>query len=132
VNLHSELGTSIFDEDMLRRNIYDGDIIADCWFPDKILPVIPNNELLTTLIGPDGQLLYDLLTKQWNVRFLLLILRKVAGSEGWLRLPPEQEEGVLSTLMTAVMDALIHHHNSKHPSTSVLQRTEASTVNAER
>ena len=63
-SFHSELGASIFDEGTLPPSLYEGDIISDCWFPDKILPVVPSIELLNALTGPDGQPLYDSSTKQ--------------------------------------------------------------------
>jgi hypothetical protein len=125
-NLQSELHTSIFNEGMLPSNIYNSDIIADCWFPDKILPVVLNTKLLTVLVGLDGQPLYDLSTRQWDAWYLPPILHKVGGSQGRPRLPPEQEEKELSTLMTTVMDALIHHHNehSFGPGTDTLSYTD--------
>jgi hypothetical protein len=81
-NLQSELHTRIFGEGTLLSNIYNGYIFADCWFPDKILPIDLNTELLTALVGLDGQLLYDFLTRQWDVQYLLPILHKVGGSQG--------------------------------------------------
>ena len=127
-SFHSELSDSIFNEGMLLSS-YDGDIIADCWFPDNILPVVPNTELLITLTGPDRQPLYDSMTKQWDPRYLPLVLQK-ATPQGRHRLAPGQEERELSLFMVAVMDALMHHHNcdNEHSSTtSVLQESEASS-----
>ena len=107
-SFHLELRVSIFDEAMLHSSRYDGDIIADCWFPDAILPVSPNAELLAVLTGPDGQPLYDSSTKQWNAQYLPPMLHK-EGSQR--RLSPGQEERELSTFMSTVMDALMRHYN---------------------
>ncbi|KAI6000253.1 hypothetical protein EDC04DRAFT_2908828 [Pisolithus marmoratus] len=128
-DFHSELHTSIFDEGMLLSTKYNGDIIADCWFPDKILLVVPNAELLIMLMGPDGKLLYDLSEKQWNVSYLPPIMHgKLLGlQEHPERLPPAEEERELSTFMTAVMDALIIYYKSTPH--SALQGTEASFPN---
>ncbi|KAI5984468.1 hypothetical protein EDD15DRAFT_2375270 [Pisolithus albus] len=125
-DLHSELQTSIFDEGMLPSTTYNGDIIADCWFPDKILPVVPDARLLSMLMGPDGKPLYDSSTKQWNTSYLPPILRsKPSGLQERLeRLHPAEEEKELSTFMTTLMDALISYYESTP--TSVPQGTEAS------
>jgi hypothetical protein len=76
-NLQLELHTSIFDKGTLLSNIYNGDIIADCWFPNKVLLVVPITQLLTTLVGLDGQPLYDSSTRQRDVQYLPPILHKV-------------------------------------------------------
>jgi len=106
-SFHSELSDSIFDEGALPGS-YDGDIIADCWFPDNILPVVPNTESLIALMGPDGQPLYDSSTKQWDPRYLPPVLQK--ATPGRHRLAPGQEKE-LSTFMVAIMDALMRHHD---------------------
>ena len=82
--------------------------MADCWFLDRILLVVLNAKLLNALTGPDEQPLYDLLTKQWDWRYLLPMLHKMENQH---RLGPGQEERDLSTFMSAIMDALIHHHD---------------------
>ena len=105
-SFHSELGASIFDENTLPPSLYQGDIIADCWFPDRVLPVVPSAELLDALTGPDGQPLYDSSTKQWDGRYLPPMLHKVGNQH---RLSPGQEEKELGTFMSAVMDALIRY-----------------------
>ncbi|KAI5985949.1 hypothetical protein EDD15DRAFT_2373606 [Pisolithus albus] len=122
----SELQTSIFDEGTLPSTTYNGDIIADCWFPDKILPVVPDARLLSMLMGPDGKPLYDSSTKQWNTSYLPPILHgKPSGlQERPERLHPADEEKELSTFMTTLMDALISYYESTP--TSVPQGTEAS------
>ncbi|KAI6022114.1 hypothetical protein EDC04DRAFT_2900929 [Pisolithus marmoratus] len=128
-DFHSELHTSIFDKGTLLSTKYNGDIIADCWFLDKILPVVPNAELLTMLMGPNGKPLYDSSVKQWNVSYLPPIMcSKLLGlQECPERLPPAEEERELSTFMTAVMDALIVYYESTPH--SALQGTEASFPN---
>ena len=107
-SFHSELGPSIFDKDTLPQSLYQGDIIADCWFPDEVLPVVPNTELLSALTGPDRQPLYDSSTKEWALQHLPPILHKVASRR---RLGPGQEEMELSAFMGIVMDALIRCHD---------------------
>ena len=114
-SFHSELGTSIFDEGTLPPSLYEGDIISDCWFPDKILPVVPSIELLNALTGPDGQPLYDSSTKQWNTQYLPPVLHKVGSRH---RLDPGQEERGLSMFLSAIMDALIRHHDDGRSSTT--------------
>ena len=105
-SFHSELGASIFDENTLPPSLYQGDIIADCWFPDRVLSVVPSAKLLDALMGPDRQPLYDSSTKQWDRRYLPPMLHKVGNQH---RLSPGQEEKELGTFMSAVMDALICH-----------------------
>ena len=124
-SFHSELGTSIFNEALLLPDHYNGDIIADCWFPDKILPVVPNAELLNALTGPDGKPLYDSSTKLWDRRYLPPMLHKVGNQQ---RLDSGQEEKELSAFMSAVMDALIRHHDNVHSSaTPILPGTSCSS-----
>ena len=119
-SFHSELSLSIFNEGKLPSS-YEGDIIADCWFPDRILPVVPNAKLLNVLTGPDGQPLYDSLTKQWDRRYLPPMLHKMENQH---RLGPGQEERDLSMFMSAIMDALIRHHDDGCSSvTPVLSET---------
>ncbi|KAI5983960.1 hypothetical protein EDD15DRAFT_2375787 [Pisolithus albus] len=78
------------------------------------------------LMGPDGKLLYDSSTKQWNASYLPPILRsKPLGlQECPERLYPTEEEKELSTFMTTLMDALISYYKSTP--TSVPQGMEAS------
>ncbi|KAI6015976.1 hypothetical protein EDC04DRAFT_2608618 [Pisolithus marmoratus] len=112
-DFHSELHTSIFDKGTLPSTKYNREIIADCWFPDKILPVVPNAELLTMLMGPNGKPLYDF---------------KPSGLQEHLeRLPPTEEERELSTFMTTIMDTLIIYYESTPH--SALQGAEASFPN---
>ena len=119
-SFHLELSVSIFDKGKLPSS-YEGDIIADCWFLDRILLVVPNAKLLNVLTGPNGQLLYDSLTKQWDWRYLLPMLHK---TENQHRLGPGQEKRDLSMFMSAIMDALIRHHDNGHSSaTPVLSET---------
>ena len=127
-SFHSELGDSIFDEGTLPSS-YHGDIIAESWFPDHILLVVPNTELLTLLTGPDRQPLYDSVMKQWNLHYLPPVLWRETA-QGQCRLATGQEERQLSTFMVTVMDALIHYHDDlvEHSSTtSVIQESEASS-----
>ena len=132
-SFHSELGASIFDENTLLPSLYQGDIIEDCWFPDRVLPVVPSAELLDALTGPDGQPLYDSSTKQWDGRYLPPMLHKVGSQH---RLSPGQEEKELGTFMSAVMDALIRHCDDgsssatpgiSDPSCSLPSKTNTST-----
>ncbi|KAI6117935.1 hypothetical protein F5141DRAFT_1061647 [Pisolithus sp. B1] len=81
-DFHSELQTSIFDEGTLLSTKYNGDIIADCWFPNKILLVVPNANKLSGL------------------------------QECLERLCPTEEERELSTFMTTLMDALISYYKT--------------------
>ncbi|KAG8214275.1 hypothetical protein J3R82DRAFT_9219 [Butyriboletus roseoflavus] len=109
-SFHSELLDSIFDEGAL-PDTYHGDIIADCWFPDSILPLVPDANLLAVLTGPDGRLLYDSLTKQWAPQYLPPILHRAKSWERQ-RLAPGLEEKDLSAFMTIIMEALVRHRNS--------------------
>ena len=72
-SFHSELNDSIFNEGALLSSD-KGNIIMDCWFPDDILPVVPDAGLLSMLTGPNGQPLYDLSTKHWDPQYLLPVL----------------------------------------------------------
>ena len=123
-SFHSELGVNNFDEGALPPGLYNGDIIADSWFPDKILPVVPNAELLNSLTGSDGQPLYDSSTGQWNTQYLPPMLHK---AENQPRLNPGQEEKELSAFMSTIMEALVRHCDDRHCSaTAVLPETPSS------
>lgn len=111
-SFQSELLDSIFDEEKLAKS-YNGDIIADCWFPDSIIPLVPNAELLNELRGPDEEPLYDSSTKQWAPQYLPPVLQKETP-KGKGRLPPGEEEKGLSLFMVTIMDALIRRYNRNH------------------
>ena len=58
-------------------------------FPTAFYLVVLNTELLILLTGPDGWPLYDLVTKQWDLCYLLPVLQK-AIAQGQCRLAQDK------------------------------------------